>query len=233
MKVIIIISGMLKLFYVCNEFQSNNLLSLFHRMLSKEILGNANFIQCVKEKTFKWVFENCDDWQFEIARNQDYLNQFTCFSLALQNYLKVTIKQTIAKILYLLEKFSATTTFFTIENEESEKKKDLADLWETIFMDNIIVNIDNLPEPKLSSYIMTCSVVNELEFPFSYYFMNQINYYKIYYDEELDILRQKLENVNEETKELHEQLFEDHVEDFVNNLLSVKKYFEHLQTYSE
>src|SRR6266542_4675000 len=159
MKVIIIISGMLKLFYVCNEFQSNNLLSLFHRMLSKEILGNANFIQCVKEKTFKWVFENCDDWQFEIARNQDYLNQFTCFSLALQNYVKIIIKQTIAKILYSLEKLSATKIYFTLENDrEYEMKTELYDLWKQCFMDNTVININNLPEPKPSRYTISCSI---------------------------------------------------------------------------
>src|SRR5205823_1117284 len=136
----------------------------------------------IKAKTFEWITENSEDWQFEVARNKDYLNQFTCFSLALQNYVKIIIKHTIAKILYSLEKLSATKTFFAIENnEDDELKTKLSDLWKRCFMDNEIIDINNLPEPKPSRYIMSCSIVDGLEYPFSYYFMNQIDFYKIYY----------------------------------------------------
>ncbi|PKC51823.1 hypothetical protein RhiirA1_482912, partial [Rhizophagus irregularis] len=92
-------------------------------------------------------------------------------------------------------------------------------------MDNAIINIDNLCEPKPSMYIMSRSI-NDLEFPFSYYFMNLINYYEKYYFEELDILRQDSENINNES-------YEDHIEDFKNNVISIHPYFEYLQRYSE
>src|SRR6266542_2383170 len=146
-------------------------------MLSEQILNNPNFVQCIKTKTFEWVSKNCKNWQCEVALNKKSLSEFTHFSLALRNYVIMIIKQTIAKILYLLEKLSAMSTFFNNENNESNVKKELSDLWKQFFMDNTIINIDNLSEPKPSVYMMTCSV-NELEFPFSYYFMNQINYYK-------------------------------------------------------
>src|SRR6266542_2498749 len=190
-------------------------------MLSEQILNNPNFVQCIKTKTFEWVSKNCKNWQCEVALNKKSLSEFTHFSLALRNYVIMIIKQTIAKILYLLEKLSAMSTFFNNENNESNVKKELSDLWKQFFMDNTIINIDNLSEPKPSVYMMTCSV-NELEFPFSYYFMNQINYYKKLYYEELDILEQDLEDINR-----------DHIEDFRNNLISICPYFEHLQKYSE
>src|SRR4051794_31331252 len=97
-------------------------------MLSKEILKSADFIQCIKTKTFDWISTNYKDWNTEVAFDNDYLSRFTCFSLALQDYVKVAVKQTIAKILYSLEKFSTTTKFFTIENGKSETKKDLSNL---------------------------------------------------------------------------------------------------------
>jgi hypothetical protein len=198
-------------------------------------LNNVNFVQCIKEKTFKWIFENCNDWQFKIAKNKDYLNKFTCFSLALQDYVKMIIKQTIAKILYSLEKLSATKTYFTFEKIEDDEIKAelLSNLWEQCFMDKTIIDINKLSEPKPSKYIMLYSMIEELKFPFSYYFFNQINFYKIYFDEELDILRQDLNNINEETKELHIELIENHIEDFKNKLLSTKSNFTILQKYSE
>ena len=63
------------------------------------------------------------------------------------------------------------------------------ELWKQFFMDNTIINLNNLPEAMPSRYVMSCSTVNDLEFPHSYYFTNQINFYKIHYYEELDILR--------------------------------------------
>ena len=100
-------------------------------------------------------------------------------------------------------------------------------------MDNTFIDINNLPEPRPSGYVISCSMINELGYPFSYYFMNQINYYKIYYDEELDILRQDLDNINSKTKELHEELIVDHIEGFTNNLLNINPNFKKLQKYSE
>ena len=130
----------------------------------------------MKAKAFEWILENCENWQFEVALNKMNLSKFTCFSLALQNYVKNIIKQTIAKILYSLEKSSAMATFFNNESiEESEIRKELFGLWKQFFMDNAVINIDNLSEPKPSTYRMSSPIINDLEFPFSYYFMNQIN----------------------------------------------------------
>ncbi|CAB4393294.1 unnamed protein product [Rhizophagus irregularis] len=211
----------------CIEYQhSNECYENYISLLSKEILNNSNFIQCIKTKTFEWILTNCKNWQCEVALNKkNYSSKFTCFSLALRNYVIIIIKQTISKILYSLEKFSAISTFFNNKNDESKVKKELSELWKIFFMDNAIINIDNLCEPKPSMYIMSRSI-NDLEFPFSYYFMNLINYYEKYYFEELDILRQDSENINNES-------YEDHIEDFKNNVISIHPYFEYLQRYSE
>jgi hypothetical protein len=201
--------------------------------MSKEILRNENFGRYIKTKTFNWISENCNDWKYEVARNQDYINQFTCFSLALQNYLLIIIKQTIAKILYSLEKLSATKTYFKLENcKESEMKTELLDLWKQCFLDDTVININNLPEPKPDRYIIT-SINNKLEFPFSYYFFNQINFYEMYYEEELNILRQDLDNIDNETGELRIEIIEDHIDDFKDNLLSAKSSFKILEKYPE
>src|ERR1051325_77324 len=196
-------------------------------MLSKEILNSLDFVQCIKAKTFEWILENCENWQYEVALNKDDLSKFTCFSLALQNHVKIIIKQAIAKILYSLEKLSAITTFFSSENtKDSEMKKELPDLWKRFFMSNTIIDINNLCEPRPSAYtIPSCTIINDLKFPFSHYFMNQINYYKDCYYEELDILKQDSEDVK-----LNE---DDHIEDFKNSLISINPNFENLQKYSK
>ncbi len=218
MKVIEIISGMIIL-YKNNAFRQFIFLiihiNFLYSILSKRILDNSDFIQCIKTKTFEWILENCTYWKYEVALNKENLSSF-----------KIIVKQTIAKILYSLEKLSATITFFDIENNE------LSDLWKQFFMDDTIININNLPEPKPSAYIMPHLIINDLEFPFSYYFMNQINYYKYYYVDELDMLKQDPENINH-NKELSEKLVEDHLEDFKNNLISINPNFENLQKYSK
>ncbi|GES94841.1 hypothetical protein GLOIN_2v1778799 [Rhizophagus clarus] len=217
--------------FSCIKYPTSN--ENYISVIGKEILRNENFGQYIKTKTFNWVSKNCNDWKYEVARNREYINQFTCFSLALQNYVMIIVKQIIAKILYSVEKLSATKTYFNLENcTNHEMKTELLELWKQCFLDDTVININNLPEPKPYRYEIS-SMINDLEFPFSYYFFNQINFYKIYYEEELDILRRDLDNINKETGELYMELIDGHIEDFKNNLLSVKASFKTLQKYPE
>ncbi|CAB4443214.1 unnamed protein product [Rhizophagus irregularis] len=211
----------------CIEYQqSDEYYKDYVSTLNKQILNDPYFVECIKTKAFEWISENCKNWQYEVASNKEYLSKFDYFSMALQNSVRIIIKQTIAKILYSLEKLSATSTFFNNENrKEFDEERELSDLWKRFFMDNTIINIDNLCEPKPSIYKIPY-LINDLKFPFSYYFMNLINYYEKYYYEELDILKQVSENINNE-------LYEDHIEDFKNNLISIHPNFEYLQKYSE
>src|SRR4051812_6437872 len=105
------------------------------------------------------------------------------------------------------------------------KKKALGEI-ESFINNEEFVNSDTiLSQPKPSVFsIISGSIINEIEFPFSYYFMNQINYYEVYYYEELDILKQNSD---------HELDEKDHIEDFRNSLISINKNFESLQKYSE
>ena len=48
----------------------------FYSILSKEILSNSNFIQCMKTKTFEWILTNCKNWQYEVALNKEDLSKF-------------------------------------------------------------------------------------------------------------------------------------------------------------
>ncbi|RGB33408.1 hypothetical protein C1646_816080 [Rhizophagus diaphanus] len=209
----------------CIKYQNSDV--NYISTLSNQILSNSIFINCIKTKTFEWILENYKNWQYEVVLDKMYLSKFTCLSLALQDYIRIIIKQTVAKILYSLEKLSAVATFFNYNNnsKESKIKNELSDLWKHFFMDNTIVNISNLSEPKPSIYIISHLIINDLEFPFSYYFFDQINFYKKLYYEELDILKQVLEN--------DDGLIENHLEDFKNNLISIYQHFEYLQKYSE
>ncbi|GBC04613.1 hypothetical protein RclHR1_05780004 [Rhizophagus clarus] len=81
-----------------------------------------------------------------------------------------------------------------------------------------INHIRTLKEEILNDSV-TFETNDNLEFPFSYYF--QINYYKRYYFEELDILTNDSENI--------EELIEDHIEDFRNNLIFIHPRFDNLQ----
>ncbi|GBC14823.1 hypothetical protein GLOIN_2v1781959 [Rhizophagus irregularis DAOM 181602=DAOM 197198] len=207
----------------CIKYQHSNV--NYISTLGNQILSNSIFVNCIKTKTFEWVLENCKNWQYEIVLDKTYLSKFTCLSLALQDYIRIIIKQTVAKIIYSLENLSAVATFFNYNNKESKIKNELSDLWKHFFMDNTIININSLCEPKPSIYKISHLIINDLEFPFSYYFFDQIDSYKRVYYEELDILKQVLEN--------DDGLIENHLEDFKNNLISIYPNFEYLQKYSE
>ncbi|CAG8624061.1 4587_t:CDS:2 [Rhizophagus irregularis] len=189
------------------------------RILRKEILNDSHIIKCIKIKTFEWILKNYKNWQCEAALNNKDSSMFTCFSIALQNYLKIIIKHTIYKVLYSIEKLPEITRIFDNESNEFKMEK-VVHIWKQSFIDKI-VNIDYLLELRLS--IFSSDIVNDLEFPFSFYFL--INCYRRYYLEELDILTQDSENIKE--------LIEDHIEDFRNSLIFIHPNFDNLQKCSE
>ncbi|RIA82693.1 hypothetical protein C1645_834986 [Glomus cerebriforme] len=187
--------------------------------LRNEILNDSNIIQLLKAKTFEWILENCKNWQHEVALNKNNLSKFTCFSLALRNHVKIIVKQTICKMLYSIEDLLAIEKIFKNENNESKMKKEIIDLWKQSFMNKIIIFYLSQDSK------MSLPIINDIEFPFSFYF--QLNYYKKYYFEELDILKQDSENID------RDELIEDHIEDFKNKLIFIHPNFEDLQKYSE
>ncbi|GBC14826.2 hypothetical protein GLOIN_2v432849 [Rhizophagus irregularis DAOM 181602=DAOM 197198] len=181
--------------------------------IRKEILNDSHIMKCIKTKTFEWILGNYKNWQCGAALNKKDLSMFTCFSIVLQNYIKKIIKHTIYKILYSIEKLPEIERIF--KNESNEKE--VVHLWKQSFIDKI-VKINYLFEQRLS--VVPSEMI---EFPFSYYFL--INYYKRYYYEELDILTQDSENIQE--------LIEDHIGDFRNNLIFIHPNFDNLQKCSE
>ncbi|CAB4390856.1 unnamed protein product [Rhizophagus irregularis] len=202
-----------------DHYHSNESHMEYVRTLRKEILNDSYIIQCIKTKTFEWILENHKNWQCEAALNKKDLSIFICFSLTLQNYIEKIIKQTAYKVLYSIEKLPEITRIFKNESNEFKMEKGVH-LWKQSFIDKI-VNVDDLFELRLS--IDLSETINDLEYPFSYYF--QINYYKRYYFEELDILTQDSENIKE--------LIEDHIEDFRNSLIFIHPNFDKLQKCSE
>src|ERR1051325_8079903 len=112
------------------------------------------------------------------------------------------------------------------------KKEALGDISGAAEIATFFINVNNkdLLESKFS---VSGSRIKDIKFPFSYYFMNQIDHYKNYYYEELDLLKQNSENINDHSKELHDELVKDHIEDFRNKLISTCQNFENLQKYSE
>ncbi|PKB92095.1 hypothetical protein RhiirA5_452261, partial [Rhizophagus irregularis] len=87
-------------------------------------------------------------------------------------------------------------------------------------MDTWIFRIDDLPNPKPDGYNMSAGSLLDLEFPFSLYFMNQIDNFKRHYEEEIAMLRTDYDIIDEETNELYDYVFEDYLKEFKNNLLA-------------
>ena len=120
------------------------------------------------------------EWQYHVASNKKLFYPYSSFAMALQTYVRTIVRDFVAKILYSLERLGATKTFLihdTPSLKMKQKRKQLIEFWKNMFMNNSIISIDLLPEPKPDSYIMP-NYVFDLEFPFSFYFMKQIDGFK-------------------------------------------------------
>ncbi|PKK68756.1 hypothetical protein RhiirC2_867096 [Rhizophagus irregularis] len=74
-------------------------------------------------------------------------------------------------------------------------------------MDKRIIKIEDMQDPKPDGYNISAGCLLDLEFPFSFYFIDQIDSFKRYYEEELPKDYDKIDS-------------KDHLKDFKYNLLT-------------
>src|SRR5205814_1679616 len=115
---------------------------------------------------------------------------YSSFSIALQAHIRTLVRHPIAKILCSLERLGATKTFLIHDLPEpqmSPQRVQFLTFWKDMFMDNNIIDTDILAEPKPDGYTMPIGSF-DLHFPFSFYFMKQIDNFKTLYEEEISLL---------------------------------------------
>ncbi|GBC10143.1 hypothetical protein RclHR1_09380003 [Rhizophagus clarus] len=201
----------------CMKYPSNDRSANHIKILSEKILDYPKFIECLKIRIVEWIEEkSTNDWQYKVASNKQNLYSYTSFSLALQARIRILVRTPMAKILCALERLSATKTFFHIENDDK-----LFKFWQQICKDKKIIKFDDLSDPKPGGYIIPAESLYDLKFPFSLYFMKQIDNFKRCYEEEIALLQQDVGKVDKTTNELYEWVIEDHLNNFKNNVLTL------------
>ncbi|CAB4482658.1 unnamed protein product [Rhizophagus irregularis] len=162
----------------CMNYPSNGNSANHIKLISEKI---PNFIKCLKDKTLKWIEENStSDWQYKIASNKRELYSYSSFSAAIQAHIRKFVRKTIAKILY----YSSFGNKFIWIRE--------------------IIKIEDIQD---DGYNMSAGCLLDLEFPFSFYFIDQIDSFKRYYEEELPKDYDRIDS-------------KDHLKDFKYNLLT-------------
>ncbi|GBC14226.1 hypothetical protein GLOIN_2v1789429 [Rhizophagus irregularis DAOM 181602=DAOM 197198] len=208
----------------CMKYPSNDKSINHRKTLNENILKYPYFIECLKKRVLEWVEENStSDWQYKIASNKQNLYPYPSFSAAQEAHVRTLFRKPIARILCALERLSAIKTFFYVSDQTKSNKvnyEKLLKFWEQIFMDNKIVKIDDIPNPKPDGYNMPAESLLDLEFPFSFYYMKQIDSFKRHYEEEILILQRDDDKIDDETNELYDYVIEDHLKGFKNNLFT-------------
>ncbi|UZO04042.1 uncharacterized protein OCT59_024441 [Rhizophagus irregularis] len=206
----------------CMKYPSNDKSINHIKILNEKILKYPSFIKCLKKRTFEWIEEkSTSNWQYKIASNKQDLYPYPSFSAALQAHVRILLRKPITQILCALERLSAIKTFFYVSDQTKSKKgnyEKLLKFWKQIYMDNKIIKIDDIPNPKPDGYNMLAGSLLDLEFPFSFYYMKQIDSFKRHYEEEITILQKDNGKIDAKTNELCDYVIEDHLKDFKNKL---------------
>ncbi|CAG8494132.1 12597_t:CDS:10, partial [Racocetra fulgida] len=157
-------------------------------------------------------------WQYDVASNKKLLYRYPSFLAALQAYIKGFVRRPIAKALCALERFAATKTFFLIDKPNiSNEDNYLLNFWLEMFNDQKIINIEEISEPSPDLYTMPLGIY-DLQFPFSYYFMEQIDNFRPIYQEEVNILYQNPDNVNNLSGELEDSVINEYLKNFTEKI---------------
>ncbi|CAG8523422.1 10645_t:CDS:10, partial [Racocetra fulgida] len=185
----------------------------FEDILEQELLWS---------QTQEWLQNHSPaNWQYIVASDKKLLYPYASFSIALQAHIRRSVRKPIARILCALERLSVTRTFFSIDKSaRSENDNRLLEFWMKMFNDKKIIDIKELPEPSPDSYMMPPGVY-DLQFPFSYYFMKQIDGFKALYLEEMTLLHEDPMNIDSKTGELRKSVEEEHIKEFTNKVLNM------------
>ncbi|CAJ0749662.1 18149_t:CDS:2 [Entrophospora sp. SA101] len=163
------------------------------------------------DRTQKWLETNPEpDWQNKVASDKKLLYPYSSFSGALQAYLRIIIRKPIAKLLCAIERLSATSTLFLIDGMQSQN---LLEFWIKCFMDQKIVNIDEISDPKPDGYSISVNNYN-LELPFSFCFVKRIESFKELFEEEINQYNDNEGNIDPKTGELYHHFFNGYIKGF-------------------
>ncbi|CAJ0628335.1 12323_t:CDS:10 [Entrophospora sp. SA101] len=211
----------------CMKYYSSQK-SLDHiKFLNLQIPNNEILVKYLECRTQQWLETNSEtNWQYKVASNKMLLFPYSSFSGALQAYLRTIVRSQIAKLLFAIEKLSATKTLFLIDGlkkdedeEEMEQFQNLLEFWTECFMDPKIVNTVEIPDLKPNGYNMPF-INYDLEFPFSYYFMKRIDSFKQLFEDEINKLGENAENIDPQTGELYQHCFDEYTEGFSTIVLN-------------
>ncbi|CAG8529600.1 39208_t:CDS:10, partial [Gigaspora margarita] len=207
---------------LCMKYPSNTRSVEHIKLLNSEIYNHPNLLECLKAQTQEWLQNHSPaSWQYIVASDKKLLYPYASFSIALQAHIRRSVRKPIARILCALERLSVTRTFFSIDKlVKSENDNRLLEFWMKMFNDKNIIDIKELPEPSPDSYIMPPGVYH-LQFPFSYYFMKQIDGFKTLYLEEIALLHDDPMNIDSKTGELINSVAEEHIKEFTNKVLNM------------
>ncbi|RHZ88865.1 hypothetical protein Glove_21g49 [Diversispora epigaea] len=230
---------------LCMRFPSTSESVNYIKMLSQEIPRHNEFLECLKIRSLEWIQQNIsEDWLLQVASNKTNLYLYSSFSTSIQTYIRTQIRKPIAKLLCVLESLSGLSPLFFNDDlnnfgdlyEDFNNSNNLFELWKQLFMNTKIVNMGYLFDPKPDIYPMPAKNHN-LKFPFSPYFMMQIDKFKKLYQEDLAILKENKDNCDEDTGELNQEIVEDCIERFTANIynavpsLKLPRFFEASEFY--
>ncbi|RIB04310.1 hypothetical protein C2G38_2222712 [Gigaspora rosea] len=214
---------------LCMKYPSN-MRSIEHiKVLSANIYKHPKLLECMKTYTRSWLQEKAsENWQYEVASNKKLLYIYPSLSVALSTHIRGLVRIPIAKILCALEQHAAIRTFFAVDNPEIGDVDDdnfLLDFWFRMFNNKEVIDLEKIPEPSPDIYSMPPGIY-DLKFPFSYYFMKQIENFKPLYQEEISILSQDPQKIDHTTGELDEDTFEDYLKELTEKIRSINPLLE-------
>ncbi|CAG8510048.1 23700_t:CDS:10 [Cetraspora pellucida] len=205
---------------LCIKYPSNANSVNHIKTLIIEIPHQPDLVNFLKTRTFGWLQDNSPkDWQYHVASDKKLLYPYSSFSAALQSHIRALVRIPIAKFLCCLERLFVIRTLLTLKSSTSKCSKLLLEFWRQMANDRGLLNINELSEPKPDGYLMP-NIFFDLQFPFSYHFVNQIDAFKKLYKEEVRLLQENPTNIDPDTGKLFDYIFEDYIVGLKNNIMT-------------
>lgn len=173
-----VIGDILTSCFLCIRYPSSQVfVDYIHDMVAR-ITNDPLLLDTLKSRVLHEMGSSTQSWQSSVACDHRKLIECRVFEDALRHSIHETVSKTLSKLIFALEKEGALRDFFSISNDSLKREE-----WFALFNDPAVINLSNIASPTgPDCYHLNDLSLVELHFPFSRFFVRQIDTFKEMFD---------------------------------------------------
>lgn len=229
-----VIGDILTSCFLCIRYPSSQVFVDYIHDMVAGIMNCPLLLNTLKSRVLQEIGSSTQSWQSSVACDHRKLIECRVFEDALRQSIHESVSKPLSKLIFALEKEGALRDFFSISKDSLKREE-----WLALFNDPAVINLSNIASPTgPDCYQLNDLPLVDLQFPFSRFFMRQIDTFKEMFDEDRNRLLKDHEDqielvdadqqtrfhsvVDDSIPRIRSECFQRYLNEYFSDFLSMK-----------